>query len=88
VEIVGFWTREHLEKRLEQLSAAGVARLVLCVDEQRGCRDEEIPEGALVIPYRKKVDAARVLAAIEGAGLGQASAGARLARTAASMSGP
>lgn len=67
LEIVGFWTRHSLEQKLARLARAGVDRVLLCVDAERGCRDEELPEGALVVPYRRKIDAAEVLRRLEAA---------------------
>jgi len=41
VEIVGFWTRDYLERKLALLRVAGLRDLVLCIDESvrmRPCR--------------------------------------------------
>jgi len=65
LEIAGFWTAEYLRDKLARLRDAKVGRILLCVDERRACRDEELPEGAELVPFRRKVDAARVLARIE-----------------------
>ena len=67
VEIVGFWTRGYLERKLAHLRAAGLERLVLCIDADRACSDGALPTGAFVVPFRRRVDAAAVLAAVETA---------------------
>lgn len=36
-EIVGFWTESYLRDKLEQLRAAGLGQLIVCIDERRGC---------------------------------------------------
>lgn len=62
VETVGFWTGEHISRKLAAYEAAGV-RVVLCVDELRGCSAEELP--AHVVGYTKWVDAEAVMAKLE-----------------------
>lgn len=68
VEIVGFWTREYLEKRLESLRTARIDRLILCVDADRNCGDADLPADARIVRFRKRVPAAAVLALIEQQG--------------------
>jgi predicted nuclease of restriction endonuclease-like RecB superfamily len=58
IELVGFWTGEHLARKRAAYEAAGL-RVVLCADELRGCSGEEVPHG--VIAYTKHVDAAAVV---------------------------
>ncbi|MBN1609079.1 MAG: DUF790 family protein [Polyangiaceae bacterium] len=65
LEIVGFWTREYLADKLRRLRAAGVERIILCIDQDRCCSDEELPPHACVVRYRGKVDPVSVLAIIE-----------------------
>jgi predicted nuclease of restriction endonuclease-like RecB superfamily len=65
LEIAGFWTPEYLESKLGRLRAAGLHRLVLCIDERRPCTDAEFPRDARVIRYRNRIDPAAVLAVID-----------------------
>ena len=65
VEVVGFWTHAYLVHKLARLRAAGLDRLILCVDSTRGCCQEVLPENPLIVPYRRRVDAKAVLARIE-----------------------
>ncbi|HEY3233956.1 MAG TPA: DUF790 family protein, partial [Polyangiaceae bacterium] len=65
LEIVGFWTREYLDEKLRRLRAAGIDRLVLCIDEKRCCKDEELPPNARVVRYKKRIDPRTVLAMLE-----------------------
>jgi predicted nuclease of restriction endonuclease-like RecB superfamily len=51
LEIVGFWTAEYLQQKLARLRAAGLARLILCIDARRQCHDADFPEDARVIRY-------------------------------------
>jgi len=65
IEIVGFWTREYLLEKIARLTVAGIENVLFCVDTQRSCCDESLPQSALLIPFRRRVDAAAVLARIE-----------------------
>jgi predicted nuclease of restriction endonuclease-like RecB superfamily len=65
LEIAGFWTPDYLAKKLERLRAAGVTNLILCIDEARRCSEVDIPRHALVVRFRKKVDASKLLDIIE-----------------------
>lgn len=65
VEIVGFWTREYLEKKLALYRAAQLPNLVLAIDADRCCDDGALPDGARVVRFRgRRLDPASVLAAI------------------------
>jgi predicted nuclease of restriction endonuclease-like RecB superfamily len=61
LEIVGFWTAEYLTEKFRRLRAAGIRRLILCIDERRQCHDEVLPESAQVIRYRTRIDPKAVL---------------------------
>jgi predicted nuclease of restriction endonuclease-like RecB superfamily len=65
VELAGFWTADYLTTKLEGLRRAGVAGLVLCVDAARNCAESDLPPQVPVVRYRRRVDPADVLAAIE-----------------------
>ncbi len=64
LEIVGFWTRDYLESKLRRLRAAGLDNLILCIDADRNCGEEDLPAGARVLRFRKRVDAGAVLALV------------------------
>lgn len=64
LEIVGYWTRTYLARKLAKLRSAGLDRLILCVDEQRNCGSTELPPGATVIRYHRRIDPAAVLRAM------------------------
>ena len=66
VELVGFWTREYLERKLRTLRAARLENLILCIDADRNCARDDLPEQARVIQFRRRVDAREVLSIIEG----------------------
>jgi uncharacterized protein len=66
LEIVGFWTREYLERKLSLLRLAKLDRFVLCIDEERESLLGELPSEAAVVRFRRRVDPAAVLAAIGG----------------------
>ena len=66
VEIVGFWTAAYLERKLRSLSAVGRQPFILCFDERLGLDGEAWPGSVALCPFRRRVDARRVLAVAEG----------------------
>lgn len=63
VELIGFWTVEFLLKRLAVYRAAGVAEVVFCIDEARGCTNDELPPELPIVRYTPRMTAtARELA--------------------------
>lgn len=64
LEIVGFWTPGYLAQKLERLRALNAPRLVVCVDAARACAAEDLPPGARVVRFRRRIDPAAVLAAL------------------------
>jgi uncharacterized protein len=66
LEIVGFWTADYLDKKLDFLRRAHVDRLILCIDEERDCGEGALPQQAQVIRYRRRIDVSRVLQVLEG----------------------
>ncbi|HEY6081544.1 MAG TPA: DUF790 family protein, partial [Polyangiaceae bacterium] len=67
LEIVGFWTPRYLEEKLRKLRAARLTHLVLCIDQQRGCSDAELPKDALILRYERRIDVQAVLALVQPA---------------------
>jgi predicted nuclease of restriction endonuclease-like RecB superfamily len=65
VEIVGYWTPEYLDKKMARLAAARIERLILCIDEARGCARGDMPQGAHIVRYKRRVDPRTVLAIVE-----------------------
>lgn len=66
LEIVGFWTPDYLRHKLARLRAARLSNLIVCIDADRNCTDEELPPNTPVIRYRKKIEVAEVLRVLEG----------------------
>jgi predicted nuclease of restriction endonuclease-like RecB superfamily len=64
VEILGFYTPEHLESKLGALRAARVSNAIFCIDESLACADENVIADE-VVRFRHRVDAARLLEAAE-----------------------
>jgi predicted nuclease of restriction endonuclease-like RecB superfamily len=62
IEIVGFWTTDYINHKLARLRAAKISNLILVIDEDRRCADGELPVGARVVWYRRRIDPAKVLA--------------------------
>src|SRR5438034_3973815 len=65
VEIVGFGTRDYVERKLALLRVTGLRDLVLCIDESRNCADGSLPSSSRIIPFRRRLDATAVLHLIE-----------------------
>jgi uncharacterized protein len=65
VEVLGFWTPEYLATKLERLRQAGIDRLILCVDTQRGCGPGELPDDPRIIGHRLRVDAGRLFSRLD-----------------------
>ena len=65
LEIAGFWTADYLGKKLSRYRRAGLQNLVLAIDADRGCSEEDFPADARVIRYRRRVKAGDVLAIID-----------------------
>lgn len=65
IEIVGFWTAEYLERKLQRFSVARVSNLILVVDEARDCDARELPEHVHLLRFKRSVDARAVLAVME-----------------------
>lgn len=63
VEVVGYWTPDYLRRKLDTLRALpDGARWIVCVDTGLGVSAEDLP--ALdVLPFSRRVDAARLLEA-------------------------
>jgi uncharacterized protein len=66
LEIVGFWTHQYLCEKLANLRAAGIDRLLLCIDRGRPCAEGALPQDCRIIRYQTRIDPRAVLAIIEG----------------------
>jgi uncharacterized protein len=65
LEIVGFWTPQYLDHKLDLLRQVRLDNLIVCIDRERNCAAEELPARARVIHYRKAIRPADVLAIID-----------------------
>jgi uncharacterized protein len=63
IEIAGFWSADYLRRKLAMLREANIRDLILCIDEERRCGDEEFPPAARIVRYRRRIDPLAVLAA-------------------------
>lgn len=72
LEILGFWTPEHLDARLKEFEHGGIKNyLIAAWDELRGSRDPlaRIPPHTIV--FKKKLDPMSIVLAIEKLGAGE-----------------
>ena len=67
LEIIGFWTQEYLTEKLRRLRAAGIERLILCIDEGRCCSEADLPADARVVRFQKRIKPDAVLAIVASA---------------------
>ncbi len=65
LEIIGFWTPEYLSRKLEKLERAGIANLILCVDEKLGCGENAFLRRSRAIFFQKKIDPTLVIGMLE-----------------------
>ncbi len=65
LEIVGFWTPDYVARKLTLYRSARLSNLILSIDEERNCAEADVPSGALVVRFRRRVDAAAVLRVVE-----------------------
>jgi predicted nuclease of restriction endonuclease-like RecB superfamily len=64
IEVVGFWTADHVLHRLAQYNAAGSDNIVLCVDSTRGVADGDLTLDPRIVRFHGRIDPSAVLAAI------------------------
>jgi predicted nuclease of restriction endonuclease-like RecB superfamily len=64
VEIVGFYTPEHLESKIRALRESHLSNVIVCIDESLACADESIAADEIV-RFRRRIDAACVLRAAD-----------------------
>lgn len=65
LEIVGFWTRDYLQNKLDDLRSAKIDKLIVCVDAGRKCDDSELPESTRIVRYRRRIDPKAILSIVE-----------------------
>ena len=61
LEIVGFWTPDYVARKLALYRNARLSNLILCIDAERNCARTDLPPGALVVRFHRRVEAAAVL---------------------------
>jgi len=54
---------KYLEEKLRKLRGARLENVLVCIDQERGCSDCELPKDAKIIRYRRHIDV-RVLAVL------------------------
>jgi predicted nuclease of restriction endonuclease-like RecB superfamily len=65
LEIMGFWTPGYVAQKLERLRDLHLDRFVLCIDDERNCGEGDLPAGASVIRFRRKIDPEAVLRLVD-----------------------
>lgn len=65
VEVIGFWRRGYLERRLDVLQRHGPANLVLCVSRRMAAETGSLLEEGRVVPFAEVIPLPRLLEAAE-----------------------
>jgi uncharacterized protein len=65
LEIVGFWTPEYLARKLEQLRAARIERMIVCIDQERCCAEGALDAVGRIVQYKGRVDPRDVIAIVD-----------------------
>jgi hypothetical protein len=65
LEIVGFWTPGYVARKLARYRSARLSNLILCIDEERNCANNDLPASARIVRFRRRVDPAAVLRQID-----------------------
>ncbi len=60
IEIVGFWTPQYLDAKLQKLRQTEAVCL-LCIDADRACAVGDLPPHLPILRFRRRLDAAAVL---------------------------
>jgi len=66
VEVVGYYTADYLAEKLRALRDVRGHRVVVAIDEDLACEDADIAADG-VVRFRKRIDAAALLLAVEAA---------------------
>jgi len=64
VEVVGFWTADHVLHRLAQYNAADCDNVVLCVDSTRAVADGDLTLDPRIVRFQGRIDPTAVLHAM------------------------
>lgn len=56
LEIVGYWTEDYLESKLERLRRAGRADLILCLDSRFAGPKAPLPQGSPAVLFHRRID--------------------------------
>ncbi len=67
VEVVGYYTKEYLAQKKLALKGVGADRIIVCLDDALDCGDEGFAD-ATVLRFRRRIDAARLLAVADSMG--------------------
>jgi predicted nuclease of restriction endonuclease-like RecB superfamily len=65
VEIIGFWTREWLQARLQRRLRSGRTDLIWCVDTDLGAAERPLPGDPFVVPFDRRIDVAALKRVID-----------------------
>lgn len=65
LEIVGFWTPDYVSRKLARYRSAQLSNLILCIDAERNCSTADLPTGARIVRFRRRLDPTAVLRLVE-----------------------
>jgi predicted nuclease of restriction endonuclease-like RecB superfamily len=62
---MGFWTHNYLREKLKRLRHLPRIPLILCINRALNCGSGDLPQQARIVWFQKRIEPAKVLAAIE-----------------------
>ena len=66
LEIIGFWTPEYLNKKIETLNRAKVKKMILCINAKLNCTEADFSDEYNIIWYTGSIDIKKVLHFLNG----------------------
>ncbi|MBI5545597.1 MAG: DUF790 family protein [Deltaproteobacteria bacterium] len=65
LEVVGYWTPEYLESKLQRLRKAGRSDVIVCLDDRFVSQGMELPRCCPVVPFHRRIDVEAVRRILE-----------------------
>lgn len=65
LEIIGFWTKEYIDKKITQFKNINEKNFILCINQKLNCSNESFPDDFTIISYKTRVNSRKVLNIIE-----------------------
>lgn len=67
LEIVGFWTKDYLDKKFLKYRRANIENLILCMKESHQFEMSDIPRKAKIVSFKSSIQVKKILEIIDSA---------------------